>query len=599
MSDSDKNMISDETLRELLQLNILLSDEQDENTEKLIQMEAKYALTGPGFLIPTLPGETKMLDKLKHVSGKGIYYKWLFTGLTVAGIGTASYLSLNKNNGATVSHVPEPINHPNEISIATTEPTPKKDTNTVLFQDYANPTPAPSNDPPTDEVFKINDIPLIEPDVTQWIDPIMENHKTTLSKNTPAKIGTFQANNTSITIDTTFSNIEKLEVIGSFCSINVIKGSPGMLNFKGQINMVGKKPKNLEHRITYEQIGNVLRIKVENTEKHRVFISSMNSYPEGSLNFVADPKIEMSLRNTSGNVYASGMEPQAFNIDCSYGNVTVEKMSSNVNVNAKSGDVNMRDVKGNVVCNSLYGNQTFSNVIGDMSVNSSSGSITLNNIEGQGMLTAKYGHISIIKMKGNLDINSNSGNISLDDVKGYYTKLKSLYGNINIKKLSSKLDIDSRSGDISITDLVGESMINSLYGKQNLHNVTGDIKTISKSGDINLSTCTGNLNIEAIYGSVSLTSCKGKITINVSSGNISGWKVEVLEALNITSSYGNIKMNISNPTDDLSFEIESPAGSSKIVRGSLSLEKEYGTLVHKNGAILIHSYTKSGNQFFD
>ncbi|HEY1045975.1 MAG TPA: DUF4097 family beta strand repeat-containing protein [Bacteroidia bacterium] len=597
MSDSDKNMISDETLRELLQLNILLSDDHDETTNKLIQMEAKYALTGPGFIIPALPGETKLLDKLKHVSGKGIYYKWLFTGLTVAGISTATYLSMNKNTGTSVATEPKPNSNPTEATISITEPMPKKDTNTVQFNDYA--TPVPVEETPVSEEFKLTEIPIIEPEYSQWKDPIKENYKTSVNKTIPSTSGTFKSNNLSINIDTTFKNIEKLEVVGSFCSINVMKGSPGLLNFKGQINMSGKKPKNIEHRIKYEQFGNILRITVENTEKHKAFITTMNSYPEGVLSFVADPKIEMSLRNTSGNVYASGMEPQVFNIDCSYGNVTVEKMSTNVNVNAKSGDVNMRDVKGNVICNALYGNQTFSNVTGDMSIASSSGSVTMSNIEGQGMIVAKYGHVSITKMKGNVDVNSNSGNILLVDVKGFYTKLKSLYGNIDIKNLNSKLDIDSRSGDISITELAGETNINSLYGKQNLHNVTGDIKTVSKSGDINLNTCIGNLNIEAIYGNVSLTSCKGKITVNVSSGNISGWKVEVLEALTLTSNYGNIKMNISNPTEDLSFEIESPAGSSKIVSGTLTLEKEYGTLVHKNGKILIHSYTKSGNQFFD
>lgn len=587
MSEPDKNNLSDEALRQMLQLSMLLSKEDDKKFETLIDMEAKYALTAPAFAGIAIPAEAKLLAKLKTVSGKAIYGKWIFTAVAVTGIGTASYFGITRNSHSTSSpQQPVPktvaaIIPPNDSQTLIAEPTPptrltpKKDT--VIYGAYLS-TPVPN-------------VPTAPPAASG------DEHLSAPQIRGSYSSGTLRFNDISLKIDTLFKGITRLEVNAMFCDINVVNGEKDLVKLNGSLNMKNKK-EALNYFIRYEKIGSTLVIKVDKKEKNNSWIS-WNTQLNGVLNFMVDPKTDIVLKNSSGNINALGLEASSFNVDCAYGNVNVEKMNNNINIMAGSGDVHISSINGNVNCQANYGNMSILNIKGEMSIHSNSGNIAISNVEGNTNLDAKYGMVNINKLSGNLDINSSSGNISLGDINGKSIHLKCLYGNVSLKNSSGSTEIDSKSGDVSVTNHTGNTILNSVYGNQSISKINGDLKAVSKSGSVSLSEVKGNISIDAFYGSVFLRDCKGKMSIVAASGDISGQKVEVEESLYIVANYGSIRMDLANPGDQLSFDLNAPLGVSKVAIGTLTLTKQSGKLIHSGGNIRINSTTNTGNQYFE
>lgn len=595
MSEFDKNIISDDALRQLLQLKMLKDSEEEPITEQLINMEAKFALESPIFNIPSIPGEKEMIGKLKLSLGKSALTKWLFVTLIGAGASTAilySSESAKENKSTNLTIIP--------IAAVDSNSQAASEINTTLEQ-ATHQEKTTSDNPDYFRQFVPFDAPIqfgedvapvksYKPEFSNKDTPILDNGSFIVSKNIPIIPNKLE-------FDSTFRGIKKLEVVGLFCSIDVIGEESNEIKFKGSIEIAGKFRKNKgSYALKYIKSGSTLKIIVE--QKGNINIVGRDIRLEGNLRLNVPMKTEVLLDNRTGDINISGLKTSSCKAECFFGNINAENIESPVDFSSRSGKIVAKDIVGNFNCVAYYGNIDGSKIKGETKIESRSGNITVNSIEGNCDITAYYGKAEIESVNGNVNVNSNSGNVNISSVNGKTCRILGKYGNITLSNIQAELTVSARSGDVTLSSHTGNANIETVYGRQYINEITGNLNTVSRSGDISIIKCVGEMSIESVYGNINLNDCKGKMSINIRTGNVNGVKIELINSLTIQSQYGNVNMNLSNDISELSFDLNAARGKAQINKGDVNMNKENGNLSLTRGSIMVRSETAAGSQKF-
>ncbi len=563
MSDYNST-ITDRELRELLN-TILLSEGSDAPaTNKLMEMEANILRGSEPLLVLSLAKENALIKKLDAKFGGMQLAKWLFSGIAlVTAISLLFYIQT----------------HP--LSIQQTASVQNTDEHAGIVQGreevIMDPALLESTSPIPGQKPLINMLPLVSKDSAiapnAWTmaadndgpqDPAPLAATTRLSDPVcEAAMIRHTGINNATHADTIFAGVKRLEVIGTYCDINVKAVSGDLVVFNGDIK-VEKKGLFVnagKYEIRYERHDDVLKVWVEHTSKSNVFlIGSLNI--EGFLNFEVPAKTAINLKNYDGDITVAG-------------------------------------VNENVIAESSYGSACFSNITGNIKTKCASGSVKLSDINGDLDLYAAYGNVNLKNMRGNVKLTASSGNVVLDEMKGNHCTIMANYGNVRLTDIVTDLSVQSTSGDIYLTKMNGNSWLSSNYGNQHLTDVKGDISSASSSGSIELIQSKGNLNLRTTYGDVELVDCNGNIKVGLESGSIKGKSITLTDSLNLRTNYGNIRMSLNNGLNDLSFNLETTYGRIKINKEGENSTSEGGKILIKKGRVWVSGYTRSGDQSFE
>lgn len=597
MSELNHDIISDTSLRQLLQLYMLEGDEHDILTQQIIDMETTFVLGTDAFAIQTIPGEKLFLNKLKSGLSKGLKFKWILSGVIAMLVGSSLYFSVRKSTTDTMSS-------------AITLPQIEQESQTAIIKDSAvaeqKTIPIITEKPALSLMSLEPRVQHFNPSIYEHFNsfqnrlqyipknnsdsPVIEHTVCKGSRKIPIEIGQYN-------FDTIFEGVSNIEVDAAFGHISVSTGIDQTTTLKSVINIDGKFRKHKGYYLyTYEKKGSHLKISFRAGSNINIVGRVVNL--SGEFQITTPPGTTVNLRNTSGNITLKGLESKINTVECNYGHVLVENMSSLVNIIDRSGQVTANNIQGGLNIQANYGHVQAKDIIGLVNIVSGSGQINVSDVEGSCKLEARYGHVNINNVKGDVEIASTSGNIKAKKINGKQCNMISRYGHIDLKDIMASVDIESSSGNILLDEIEGDIKINGTYGKQHLKNLIGNVVTFSRSGDISIYNLNGNLELESIYGHVDLDECKGKIKIIMSSGDLNGLKLDLVESLDIHSKYGNVRIQLENSINDLSFELNAPSGNLQINKGDMKKTEKNSSLIIRHGKIMVKCYTANGSQIF-
>lgn len=208
-----------------------------------------------------------------------------------------------------------------------------------------------------------------------------------------------------------------------------------------------------------------------------------------------------------------------------------------------------------------------------------------------------YGDVRVSGMQGKLcDIDVRSGDVRLDKMNTEL-KLNLGYGDLLASDLSGPISAKVSSGDVSISGLKGNSGIQTSYGDQEYSDITGTVKAQCSSGDIEITNMNGNAEIISSYGDIVLENYRGSPSLKTNSGDIKGKNVELTGNMEASTSYGDIKFDLVNDLNALSFDLDSQHGDITIEKGGKTYENVKRVEL-KNGNIFIKAHTDSGDQSY-
>ncbi len=227
-----------------------------------------------------------------------------------------------------------------------------------------------------------------------------------------------------------------------------------------------------------------------------------------------------------------------------------------------------------------------------VSVNTMSGKVSIESLsECQIDIKSKSGHVNLTRIKGDVKSFSPAGDLIVEDFDGELVS-KSKTGKVIVSNVNGNLDCSCDNGEFNVTNCKGTLKITGGSGSQVYENIEGDIAVKSTSGDIKLSLVKGNIVTRTFDGNQKLFQTEGAYQVQSSTGSITGNRVKFLSSSAITSTEGNIKMQM-NTKSDLAFELKSDNSYLRAMGKSKKKSLKVG-----KGSILITGNSTSGSQTY-
>lgn len=417
-----------------------------------------------------------------------------------------------------------------EVEPPAVPPPPATDTLTKLITEEA-PLPEPE---PIEE-------PTSVPPVYNWMVSGGGSQRSATRKDT--SLGRYYT-----AIDTLFSAVAKLEVVVENCQVTINSGSKNEVQLTGRVggaagNIICLGTRSYMNRVNvyrYEKKDSVLRIIVEGKALRERIKMTKEDQNHSRLDFTVPAWIVVEVKSASGNIVLAGIESPLVQLKTSYGHINVCNTKTKLVLNSGSGNIVVKNHKGQLKSTSSFGHQSLEDLEGDLALKSGSGNITLKNLLGA------------------VDANSSFGNQTLEDVRG---------------------DVQAHlsSGHLTAKNVNGNIEASSSFGKQSFINVVGNIHSTVSSGN------------------VVINGFKGALGISSSFGSISGKAVTLLSSSEFKSSSGNINIELLNDMKDLRFDLSASSGRMLVEKDHVKNTSDHSLLLG-DGKIIVKGITSFGNQ---
>ncbi|HEY3770183.1 MAG TPA: DUF4097 family beta strand repeat-containing protein [Candidatus Angelobacter sp.] len=200
------------------------------------------------------------------------------------------------------------------------------------------------------------------------------------------------------------------------------------------------------------------------------------------------PQTKLTSTSGSGDLSISGLR-LPLTAKTGSGNVSVQNISANSNVNSGSGDLTINSVKGTLYAETGSGNIRVGDLTGDAFVNTGSGDVQVRQ-SGGGSVKAQTGsgNIKLQGVKGGLRADAGSGNIQAEGEPTSDWRLSAGSGNITLRvpqQASFNIDARTSSGTLRVDHpytTEGTVAKNHIQGKVKNGGVLMEVHT--GSGDI-------------------------------------------------------------------------------------------------------------------
>ncbi len=182
-----------------------------------------------------------------------------------------------------------------------------------------------------------------------------------------------------------------------------------------------------------------------------------------------------SGRTTRGRVSWKVVAPKTTDIKFSAasGDVLINNMNSQIDVNTASGDVEIE------------------NCSGDIEIEVASGDVSAENLSGDIEISTASGDIEIEDSKGDLELSTASGDIEASNLEGVF-EMSVASGDIEVENIKGEFDVEVASGDADLKEIV-------ILAESCFSAASGDIDILlakTAEYDLDLSAASGNVTLD-------------------------------------------------------------------------------------------------------
>jgi len=275
---------------------------------------------------------------------------------------------------------------------------------------------------------------------------------------------------------------EKFSFIQEYESPDNIQLSLGTVG--GNIEVKGYEGKRVKVAfVVTKNNGEVIQMTLDELQKYAKFVI----VKEGSE--LSIQVKEILRRNMSVGFIVQTPLHTACNISTSGGNLSIEGLAGNQEMQTSGGNIDIQDITGNLNAHTSGGNIYMEKLTGLTNVSTSGGNIDGESILGDLIAETSGGNISLENHKGFAQVSTSGGNISIEGMGGSVSAHTS-GGNVyaKLKTISQKLDLETNGGFIQCelpSDIGMNLELSGSEIKTTLTNFQGTSKSDYISGQIN------------------------------------------------------------------------------------------------------------------
>lgn len=232
-------------------------------------------------------------------------------------------------------------------------------------------------------------------------------------------------------VDTMYAGIEKIEVNGRFCRVQIeIVENTDKVILQGEIRGFNRKDR---FEIMHEKLGTTLKVWIDDLSENSITLAT-----KSRLTFKMPAKVELDVKNTSGGIYAAGLKGPYHRLRTSSGMIKLQNVKAQeLRLRTTSGGIRLQDIQANVKATSSAGMVKVTRLKGSLYTRTSAGGIRLKDIEGGLSLKSSAGAIigEQVLLTENSDFRSSAGKIRMK----FKNDLKEL--NFDLRSSAAKLYI--------------------------------------------------------------------------------------------------------------------------------------------------------------
>ncbi len=279
-------------------------------------------------------------------------------------------------------------------------------------------------------------------------------------------------------------------------------GSLIMVDLQGDVTVLGTDGERLE-------IREIIRIKgVASPDEARQIITLSTGaliieIPNEPATYRFTPTTRKQ-RHMSFDYLVQVPRPFSVAVKAYAGDVDLKDLVGDLLVNTGSGDIGLSNCSGKIEVQTGAGDIDAVYIEGRIELNTGAGDVETRHAKGQITVNSGAGDVEMVSSEGSFDINTGGGGIDLRNITGDRVAAKTGGGDIDLQSITAVVNVMSKGGDISVEYLVG-----------NLEVATGggDVDTEDTDGDLVILTRGGDIRVERVSGLVRVKTNAGDITI--------------------------------------------------------------------------------------
>ncbi len=182
--------------------------------------------------------------------------------------------------------------------------------------------------------------------------------------------------------------------------------------------------------------------------------------------------------------------------------LSVPREMESIKVETQCGDIDVRDVAGNVAGQSGGGTVVFDGIGGNVTAETGGGNVRVGHAGGAHVTTGG-GNVDLGEIGGAVSIETGGGNVRLESATGE-VKAETGGGNISAQKCSASLHAETGGGNIEIGDVGGEVVMSSGGGRLKLASARGKVQAETGSGRMDLGRTSGGVKAETGAGGIAV-----------------------------------------------------------------------------------------------
>jgi hypothetical protein len=253
--------------------------------------------------------------------------------------------------------------------------------------------------------------------------------------------------------ESTIPQGSEIEILNSFGNVEVraTDSDRAILDVKKTIRAASRdEADRLERDFTFsiEQDGSRYRIASNRDGQNLAFGTPRQRF-KSSLAIQLPKHAVLHVDNRNGRVIIQDLTGNQ-NVANRFGDVEIRNVTGQVRVENRNGSVAVEDVTDSVTISNRYSNTTAKNVGGDVDIESRNGSVDVSTVKGNAVINNSYAPVNVESVQGTLTINGRNNSVDVQHVDGDINS-DSSYQNVNIRDARAGVRITSRNGDLTLS----------------------------------------------------------------------------------------------------------------------------------------------------
>jgi DUF4097 and DUF4098 domain-containing protein YvlB len=156
----------------------------------------------------------------------------------------------------------------------------------------------------------------------------------------------------------------------------------------------------------------------------------------------------------------------------------------------------------------------------------------------------RYGDVEARNVEGELRVENRNGNVTVDGVTAGVV-INNRYSNTTVKDIGASLEIHTRNGSVDVSGVKGDVTIDNSYAPVNVENVQGSLTITGRNNSVTAEHIEGDIRSDSSYQNVRIMDAGGAVTVNSRNGDIAVlFDKPPQKDITISARYGNVTLEM-------------------------------------------------------